>query len=178
MAVNDWLPTVGGTILGLAGVYVTLKSGKRQQETAVAVARMQAEHQAQVVREERGQRRRETVYKELSQWVIDTHGYVRKLHEEPAGKKRPDLPDALPPSVGGSEALWWSHEIGVLYQEFRRAVNEFLSRFRSARSAEVGEEKLDLNALNAEFEACTKVLRQILDRMRIELGAHRHHSRP
>ncbi|WP_144300581.1 hypothetical protein [Stackebrandtia nassauensis] len=72
MAVNDWLPlvtSIGGTAVGLGGVYATLRSGKRQQETALLVAREQSEHQARLAREERLQRRLEETYRALLDWA-------------------------------------------------------------------------------------------------------------
>ena len=65
----EWVVPVAGAVtgvaVGLAGIIATYKAGNRQQATALAVVRQQADAQVAVAREERQQRRLEEAYLEM-----------------------------------------------------------------------------------------------------------------
>jgi hypothetical protein len=66
--VVDWTSAIGAAsaaVVGVTGIVATYRAGRRQQVTALEVARMQVESHERIVREERHQQRLEKVYDSL-----------------------------------------------------------------------------------------------------------------
>lgn len=83
MTVSDWVPVVSSILSGVAsgaiGVFATLRVSKRHQETATAVAQMQADAHKHAAREERTQRRFESACGDLLAWVAEMEERERQL---------------------------------------------------------------------------------------------------
>jgi hypothetical protein len=127
---GEWVAPVAGSmatvVVGLAGIIAAYKAGNRQQHTALAVVRQQADAQAEAAQEERRQRRLETSYEALlaylSQgldWVLSVYPLV--THEE--GYTMPPLPE-LPDRhrVEAVVTAYWSPRIRQLMEEWQQAL--------------------------------------------------------
>jgi hypothetical protein len=129
----EWVAPVAGSaataIVGVAGIVATYWAGGRQQETALAVARQQANLQVAVAREERQQRRLEEAYLELLSAVAMIHYWVFTVYpiitHKPEDYTMPPVPEM--PDYGQKEAMWtayWSPRVEQLVKEWEAAVRE------------------------------------------------------
>ena len=146
---------VGGSLVGLAGVAATFHAGRGQRSTNLQVARLQAEYQAILAREERYQRRLEAAYRELITAVTEAElllqrapiGMMRGLDMGGSGAELRDV------TVSAIEAVlqddrWtyplpetpdrhlWSDKVSALEEDFRVAaewVADGLDTFSNAR---------------------------------------------
>jgi hypothetical protein len=129
---------IGGSVVGLAGVAATYLSSRGQRATAVSIARIQADHQAVLAREERHQRRLEAAYRDLAKAVEHAEQEVRfAARSVIAGD---DLDSANKRAIAAIEGVledrrWnyplpvegdrhlWSDRVGVLERGFRDAAD-------------------------------------------------------
>ncbi|MCR3740247.1 hypothetical protein BS35_002802 [Actinomadura glauciflava] len=119
--------SVGGFGIGLAGIVATYKAGNRQQETALAVAKQQADNQLAVAREERQQRRLETAYTDLlvmlshvNEWLLRVYPMMTATKEEFTMPSMPEIPNRI--EAEAALTAYWSPAIRRLMDDWREAV--------------------------------------------------------
>ncbi|XRQ07371.1 hypothetical protein ACN3XK_64520 [Actinomadura welshii] len=129
----EWVSPVatstGTLVVGIAGIVATYKAGNRQQETALSVAKQQAEAQASAAREERQQRRLEEAYTDLlitlshvDDWLHRVYPLITENKEQYTMPSMPEIPNRIE-----REAVltaYWSPQIQRLHTDWRQAVAE------------------------------------------------------
>lgn len=127
----EWVQPVATSVAtlgaGVAGIVATYKAGARQQETALTVARQQAEAQLSTAHEERHQRRLELAYTELLMtlshvydWVLKVYPMMTQTAEEYTMPLMPELPDRI--KAEAIMTAYWSAEVEQLLDDWREAV--------------------------------------------------------
>ena len=193
----EWVaPTAGSVavvVVGVAGIVATYRAGGRQQDTALAVVRQQADAQVAVAREERQQRRLEEAYLEMLAaitniyyWVFTVYPIVTKTPDQFTMPPLPELPD-----TARKEALWtayWSPRVEQLMKEWETVVRSLQSAgigIGAGRSIEQSGQQsgIDVQALLLELpERKQKVVdadKRIREQVRLELlGKHDGHAIP
>jgi hypothetical protein len=90
----EWVaPVVTGTVtgtVGVVGIIATFKSGNRQSDTALKVARQQADAQADIAREERQQSSLEATYRELAVHVQRQRMLANAVRPAPTLRREPE----------------------------------------------------------------------------------------
>lgn len=174
MAVSDWLPTLSGTVLGLGGIYATLRAGKRQQETNVEVARVQAETQARLAREEREQRRLEASYADLMRWCFDNHGSVAgldrvKLDRDALEQKISSLKYTADEGHSSSGFLLWSDAVHAGHRVTLNALHDVLDLLAGFRSSGVVDETDARNDIHEAVGLARDAINELVAQMRDEI---------
>ena len=134
--------TIGGSVVGLAGVGVSAWSNWLQQGTARDLASKQHEHERELARSARLFERREPVYEEtlllLRVWM-DRVDLTERLYTAPGDPEPPEVPDrekwrAMQARLG---ALG-SPEVSAAYREFWDALEAFYERVKELRMLRQG----------------------------------------
>jgi hypothetical protein len=184
---SDWVAPVSTSAVGIVGIIFTYRNGRRQQETALAVAQQQADAQVAVAREERQQRRLETAYMELLQVLSHTYEWVKAVYPMLTATREEYTMPPMPELPGGLKAdalitAYWSPRIQQLMTEWDEAVVEVFNlgaalgiALRSEhRGDESGRDSTEYaEKLPAAREAVWKAGERIREQVRLELlGQH------
>ncbi|MGP3961686.1 hypothetical protein ACTWPT_37385 [Nonomuraea sp. 3N208] len=140
----DWtivisaLSTAG---VGIAGILATFRAGRRQQQTAIEIARMQMESQERIVREERHQQRLEKTYDSLLR-QLDRHDKMQQLPHVSEHGRLPRVIDLshLPVSAFGQG---WGDLLGQRQDDLMAlsaCESALVRQLRGAWEAETDEE--------------------------------------
>jgi hypothetical protein len=191
----EWVAPIAGSVgtvsVGVAGIFATYKAGSRQQNTALAVVRHQAEAQVAVAREDRHQRRLEEAYLEMLAavtsiyyWVFTVYPMLTNTPEQYTMSPLPELSDNA-----RKEALWtayWSPRVEQLMKDWETAVRSIQSvgnRIAIGRSVESSGRVsgIDVASLLLELEERKREVidadRHVRQQVRLELlGKHDGHA--
>jgi hypothetical protein len=129
--------TIGGSLVGIAGVGATAWSNWLQRVSAKELASLQHQHERELARSARLFERREPVYEEtltlLRVWM-DRVDLTERLYTSPGDPEPPELPDRE--KWRGMQARLGaigSPEVSAAYGEFWDALEAFYERVKELR---------------------------------------------
>jgi|NGEPerStandDraft_6_1074524.scaffolds.fasta_scaffold92665_2 hypothetical protein len=167
-----WVAPVAGSgaaaIVGVAGICATFKAGKRQQQTALEIARVSIDGQLAGLREERHQRRLEAAYTELLIMLSETHQWAVSVYpmwtSGAEDYRMPPMPEKSNRArVEAVVTAAWSPRLQQLMDPWRIALERVhntgvaitLARATEARGQETG---IDLARSIKELRECEDAL--------------------
>jgi hypothetical protein len=116
----DWTVVISAAsagVVGVTGIVATYRAGRRQQVTALEVARMQIESHERMAREERHQKRLEKAYESLLKELGQPPGLLHlESHGSSLSKDAAEVAkwlDGVPPRTDGVVVLAACHSARV-----------------------------------------------------------------
>lgn len=173
------LSIISGTAVGLAGVLASYRAARLQASTALQLGRAQLQHQADMVREERHQRRVESTYGDLLHH-IEKRGVVAEfVHVKTDYIEIENAESWVTPDEITRTSFLWSDEVLDLHKalcaaelkmiakamEYHQALGQFGGKQLAAPS-EVTKLRAMLAAEQTEVEQASK---RLVARIRSEL---------
>jgi hypothetical protein len=173
----EWVGDAATGVVAVAGIAATYWSGKRQQDTALKVARLNIDAQLASEREERHQRRIENAYdkllvrlSEVRQWALSVYPLMTSTPEEFT------MPEMPAPGAGAQHeaavTAIWSPRVQQLVSQFDAHLRDIIragwaiteARRTESTGRESGidsrREHLELQRLKQALYATDAVVRQ------------------
>jgi hypothetical protein len=161
--------TIGGSLVGLAGVGVSAWSNWLQRDSAKELASLQHEHERELARGARLYERRAPVYEQtltlLYPWVERVDA-TERLWKSAAEPEPPELPD--PEEWRAMQARLGAHgspEVSDAYREFSDAISDFFERVNEMRMIRQAFAEGDLAESAGRMEDARRNVRGMLRKL-------------